>query len=329
MKATYFDVAPGVWGSKDIFVNYYFVETGESGHWVLIDTGLSNAAKDIKAIAVELFGEGSKPDAIILTHGHGDHAGSAKQLAEFWHVPIYAHYLELPFITGNASYPPADPTVGGGLMTRLSVLFARKLDLGGAVETLPEDGKVPFLPEWKWIHTPGHAPGHISLWRQKDKLLLAGDAFVTTKNESIYSIITQAQIVSGPPKYMTFDWEAAKASVKKLAALNPAIVATGHGKPMQGDELKEQLTTLADNFDLLAVPPEGRYVGDPAITDANGVMYIPPKKTTPVNTARVVIVSGLAVLAGVFTFWAVQQKKKSQPEKLLKKLKKVKKKLKA
>jgi glyoxylase-like metal-dependent hydrolase (beta-lactamase superfamily II) len=313
MKASYFKVAPGVWGGKDIFVNYYFVKENDTDRWVLVDTGLSNAAKGIKKAAAELFGENSKPDAIILTHGHSDHTGSVKKLAAEWSVPVYAHYLELPYLNGHAAYPPSDPTVGGGLMTRLSVLFPRgPFDLGGAIEALPENGTVPFLSEWKWIHTPGHAPGHISLYRQEDKVMIVGDAFVTTKNESAWAAIKQPEVISGPPKYFTQDWVAAEESVKKLAAINPNVAATGHGKPMEGPEMQEQLRTLADNFKLLAIPPEGRYVAEPALFDASGVLYIPPKIEKPVNRQRVAIVTSLAVLAGVFAYWAVAKSKKQK-----------------
>ena len=56
-------------------------------------------------------GAGAPPEAIVLTHGHFDHAGSALQLAEYWDVPIYAHRLEMPYLTGKADYPPPDPTI--------------------------------------------------------------------------------------------------------------------------------------------------------------------------------------------------------------------------
>ncbi len=313
MSSLYFDVAPNVWGSKDIFVNFYFVKDEASDHWTLVDTGLKTSTGKIKKIAAELFGEEAKPNAIILTHGHFDHVGAVAKLAEEWHVPVYAHYLEMPFLIGRSSYPPGDPTVGGGLMASLAGLYPRSpIDIEGSVEALPEDGTVPGLPDWKWIHTPGHAPGHISLFRESDKVLIAGDAFVTTKSESAMATIKQPQIVSGPPKYFTPDWIAAEASVKVLAALEPTIAATGHGKPMEGEELQQQLQQLADNFNLLAIPPEGRYVDEPALFDASGTLYVPPKIKKPVNRKQVGIIAGVAILAGVFTYWAITQSKKKK-----------------
>src|ERR1700710_183150 len=66
------------------------------------------------------------PSAIVLTHGHFDHVGPLETLAKEWDVPIYAHKLEHPYLNGTKSYPPPDPTVGGGLMSLLSPLYPRK-----------------------------------------------------------------------------------------------------------------------------------------------------------------------------------------------------------
>jgi glyoxylase-like metal-dependent hydrolase (beta-lactamase superfamily II) len=64
-------------------------------------------------------------------------------------------------------------SVGGGLMAVMSPLYPRtSADLSAKVTLLPEDGTVPSLPGWNWPHTPGHAPGHISLYRAEDNLLL-------------------------------------------------------------------------------------------------------------------------------------------------------------
>ena len=81
---------------------------------------------------------------------------------------------------------------------------------------------------------PGHTPGHISLWRERDRTIIAGDAFITTNQESAYAVAVQAEEMHGPPKYFTPDWSAAKSSVQRLAALEPDVVVTGHGRAMRG-----------------------------------------------------------------------------------------------
>src|SRR5690606_3658942 len=123
-----------------------------------------------------------------------------------------------------------------------------------------EDGSVPSMPGFRWIHTPGHTPGHVSLFREQDRALIAGDAFVTVKQEYLYKVITQQLEISGPPRYLTTDWAAAKESVEKLEALRPAVAVTGHGLPMSGEQLTASLGQLVREFERIAVPDYGKYV---------------------------------------------------------------------
>ncbi|RYE28068.1 MAG: MBL fold metallo-hydrolase [Sphingobacteriaceae bacterium] len=301
---SYFEVAPGVWGMKIVFVNIYMIASGDpdSKQWVLIDAGLPHSSHKIQAMAEDIFGEGTKPENIILTHGHFDHTGSLQDLLKIWDVPVFAHDLELPYLTGLSAYPPADPFVGGGLMSLTSWMFPNKpLDLGNKVQPLPEEG-TPGLPAWRIIHTPGHAPGHISLFRKNDHLLIAGDAFVTTVQESALSVILQKKVISGPPKYFTCDWKAAGVSVRKLIGLHPQIVATGHGKPMVATEFKKALQNLGKNFTSEAVPTYGRYVKEAALTDIEGVKYVPPAKNNPALLGTVIGTAAIIAFAFVIGF---------------------------
>ncbi len=300
---TFFEVASGVWGMKDKFVNFYMVQDAHSGNWVLIDAGLKISRSKILKMAKELFGE-QKPAAILLTHGHFDHVGAVEALAAEWKVPVYAHYLEFPYLSGISSYPPADPTVGGGLMSVFSIFYPNHAcDISVHLKALPENNTVPFLNGWEYLHTPGHTPGHVSFFRKEDKVLIAGDAFVTTKPESLASTITQKKKIYGPPKYFTCDWEAAEESVHLLASLDPVRVATGHGKPFSGPEMEQQLRDLSDNFFEDAVPMKGLYANDPAIADASGVLYVPPKPST--NKEAWLITAGM-VVAGLTAFALVR-----------------------
>jgi glyoxylase-like metal-dependent hydrolase (beta-lactamase superfamily II) len=307
-----FTVAPGVWGRKDAFVNYYLIHDETSDAWALVDAGLKWSAGSIKNMVNNVMGEGRRPAAIILTHGHFDHTGALLTLAKEWNVPVYAHLLELPYLTGKSSYPPPDPSVGGGLMASVSFLYPKTpIDIGEYVHKLPDDNSIPGFTEWKYIHSPGHTPGHISLFREKDKVLIAGDAFVTTKSESAIHALTHMSHLSGPPKYFTSNWASAKLSVIKLAALDPEIIATGHGKPMQGEEMRLELNNLSRHFDQLAIPTHGRYVNEPAIANENGVMYVPPPTEKIPTIVRTVGVS-LALLAiGWITYQQVRKSRET------------------
>ena len=258
------NAADGVYAFTVQIVNVCFVATNTAaGEWVLVDAGMPKSEEKIIEAAEELFGKGAKPKAIILTHGHFDHVGAIIDLVEKWNVPVFAHELEIPYLTGQKDYPEPDPSVEGGLIAKISPLFPHEgIDLGAHVQSLPADGTVPSMPEWKWIHTPGHTPGHISLFRENDKTLIAGDAFVTVKQESLYKVLTQEQEISGPPKYLTTDWDAARSSVQTLQKLDPYVAITGHGIPMAAAELEENLHKLVQDFDSIAIPEHGKYVDE-------------------------------------------------------------------
>ncbi|MDB5235455.1 MAG: hypothetical protein JWR44_2448, partial [Hymenobacter sp.] len=289
-------VVPGLSVLRDVFVNLYyaFPQDQPQGPWVLIDAGLPGSADKIKQHAEELFGK-IPPAAILLTHGHFDHAGALHGLLEAWpDVQVYAHPLEMPYLTGLSSYPPPDPTVGRGMMAYMSFVYPKKpYDFGSRVQTLPADGSVPGLPGWRWVHTPGHSFGHVSFFRQHDKVLVAGDAFTTVKQESGSAVYYQKQEVHGPPAYFTPDWDSARASMELLTRMEPEVAATGHGIPMHGAELRRQLNDFVPRFDTLARPKKGRYVHQPATADGGGVTSVPPPVVNP--WVKGLAVAGLAV----------------------------------
>jgi glyoxylase-like metal-dependent hydrolase (beta-lactamase superfamily II) len=241
--------------------------------WVLIDAGLPGTASTITAAATSRFGPDSRPGAIVMTHGHFDHFGALEKLVEQWDVPVYAHPDEHPYLNGQASYPPPDPAIGGGLMTQLSPLYPRgPVDVSRHLHELPPDGSLPLMQGWQWLHTPGHSVGHCSFWREADRALIAGDAVITTAQESAYAVAVQAAELHGPPMYYTQDWPAAKRSVETLAHLGPMLLITGHGHPMQGEDMQRALHVLADQFDEVAHPPHAKYLDHP-VSAADGSAY--------------------------------------------------------
>ncbi|WP_433750157.1 MBL fold metallo-hydrolase [Falsibacillus pallidus] len=233
----------------------------DSDHFVLVDAGMPHSHKMIIEACEARFGSGCKPKGIILTHGHFDHVGALSALCDHWDVPVFAHKDETPYLDGRKDYLPPDPTVNGGLVTELSHFFPyHGINISRNLHPLPKDGSIPILGNWKWIHTPGHTPGHISLFREADKTLIAGDAFVTVKQESLYKVLVQETEFSGPPKYFTTDWKAAEKSVKKLHSLHPRLAVCGHGLPVYEDELETGLAELTVSFKEIAVPKQGKYI---------------------------------------------------------------------
>ncbi len=248
------DIADGVRGLRIGFVNVFAV-THADGTWTLIDAGIPFSAAVIRNWAERQFD--GPPSAIVLTHGHFDHVGAAPDLAEHWDVPVIAHRLEEQYLTGKSEYPPPNPGTGGGLMAILSPIYPRgPVDLGTRLRFFPEGAPDPGqgmqideLPNWEVLHTPGHTPGHVSLFRRADMTLIVGDAFCTTKPESFFdAAVSQPAELHGPPAYFTSDWEQAARSIKKLAALKPRVIAPGHGRPLADAEADVQLQKFAAGF---------------------------------------------------------------------------------
>lgn len=289
-------IAANVYKLKILFVNAYLIGTPENaaGSWVLVDTGLPKTHGRVLRVAAEIFGANRAPSAIVLTHGHFDHAGSALELAEHWNVPILAHHLEMPYLTGKSDYAPQDPTVGGALAQMSRAFSHSGYNFGELVKQLPADGEIPEMSGWKYVHTPGHTNGHISVFREADRVLIAGDALATMNQDSWVSNVTEKQEFHRPPSPLTPDWTAARESVEKLASLEPKVVAAGHGKPFTAADTADQLRRFANTF---TAPPHGRYVNQPAVADETGIVAVPPPVPDP--KLRIAAGIGIAAAAGI------------------------------
>lgn len=288
-------VAPGIVRLRTVFVNIYVVETADGG-FVLIDTGMAHTASFVKRALASRYGENARPRAILLTHAHVDHVGNAKALAEAYDVPVYVHPLEKPYVTGRSDYPPADPTPGGAIAFFARALPTRGTDLGARVKTLPKDGSVPELRGWRWVHTPGHSVGHVSFYREVDRVLIAGDALATTDMDGWIAINLWPRRLSRPALPFTPDWEAARASVFLLADLEPTVVAAGHGKPIEADDLGDRLRELAN---AIVAPAGGRYSGRPATYKANGaVAAVPPPRPDPLPK-KLIVTAAVALIGTI------------------------------
>lgn len=181
----------------------------------------------------------------------------------------------------------------GGAIAQMARFFPHSgYDFRDRVRKLPESGEIAEMPGWMIQHTPGHTHGHISLWRESDRTLLAGDALATMDLDSWISNVTEKQEFCSPPKPFTSDWQAAQRSIEMLADLEPNSVGAGHGQPIIGAFTAQKLKEFARNF---KPPQKGRYVKSPAIADETGVISVPP----PVpDNVKVVASAAAAVGAG-------------------------------
>lgn len=255
------EVLPDVFCYTNQIVNVIMLGQPRQGSWILVDAGMPQSGQEIIAVAKERFGVDNPPAAIVLTHGHFDHVGGISDMIEEWGVPVYAHPFEFPFLTGEKAYPKPDPSVDGGLLAKVSFIYPNDpIDIADVLLPLPSDHTVPHAPDWVWVPSAGHSPGHVSFYRAADHTLISGDAFITVRQDSLYKVLIQKEEVNGPPRYLTTDWQAAWESVRNLELLQPALVLPGHGQPMAGEALKAGLKTLVDEFDRIAIPDHGKYV---------------------------------------------------------------------
>lgn len=242
------EVRPDLYLFTDQIANVVFIGNPENSEFVLVDTGLPHRSKALIKAAKERFGEQARAKAIIITHGHFDHVGSVLELIAEWNAPVYAHPSEFPFLTGEMAYPEADEPI----------FPTGAVNIGHHLRSLPENGDVPELPDFEWRHVPGHTPGHIVLFRAEDRVLISGDAFVTTKKDYFFANKVDKVVFSGPPKFLTPDWEEAGESVRKLQQLHPKCVISGHGYPVESAELTEGLSELVENWNKETAPVHER-----------------------------------------------------------------------
>lgn len=260
------EVAPGVYcmeaGKGITRSNVYFVRSGSS--WVLIDAASANCGRLIRKAAESLFGANARPASILLTHYHPDHAGSALELARIWDCPVYVHPDELPLATAGDLLTfrrYANPLDRWVILPLLHAMPPRRVESMLSKENLKSIARVfdpgvavPGLPDWKGIPTPGHTPGHVSFFRNSDRVLIAGDAFLTVDLNSFRGFLlwglrlNNKQRVSVQPWYTTWNRQAAKESVAALAKLEPHVLACGHGIPMTGERTARELRAFAGHF---------------------------------------------------------------------------------
>ncbi len=236
-------IAPDIWwmtvGKGLMSANIYFARAGST--WALIDAGSAGCGSAIRHAAAALFGSASSPSGIFLTHYHPDHAGSIRELAEAWDCPVWVHPKELELVSGDLSTLQryAGPLDRWLILPLMRLMGQRRWEQMAAktrfrqwVRPLDPGSELPSLAAWTSVPSPGHTPGHTAFFRSQDRVLVTGDAVLTVDLNSLIGIVRRHPKLSGPPGYTTWDRALAAESTAALLALQPGVVAPGHGEPL-------------------------------------------------------------------------------------------------
>ena len=218
------ELAPGVWqlsGFPPNGINVFLL--GD----VLVDSASRHAGRRILRQL-----RGRKVTAHALTHAHPDHQGSSKEICE---------ELSVPFWVGERD---ADAAENPDLIKQRqpSHPVARFYDRifkgpGRRVDRILREGDE--VAGFKVLDTPGHSAGHVSFWRESDRVLVLGDVL------NNMDVITAVPGLHEPKPFLTPDPAENRRSIRKLAALEPALVLFGHGAPLRDtDKLRRFVAEL-------------------------------------------------------------------------------------
>ncbi|HLY49372.1 MAG TPA: ester cyclase [Solirubrobacteraceae bacterium] len=217
-------IADGVWivrgGFPTRWMNVYLIE--DEGQVTVFDAGIEDMVVPIRAAAARLGGI----KRVVLGHADADHRGAAPGLG----ADVYCHPAEVeaarspdpmrPYHRFEILEPPAR-----WIIPRLMPLWD-----GGPVEIAGTVAEGDEIAGFRVVELPGHAPGLIGLWRERDGLALVSDCFYTLDLRT--GLKASARV---PHPSTNFSTEQAAESIRKLAALRPSAVWAGHTDPVTGD----------------------------------------------------------------------------------------------
>jgi hydroxyacylglutathione hydrolase len=203
-------LADGVWqlsGLPPNAINVYLVED------VLVDAATRLAARRILRQL-----DGRQVSAHVLTHAHPDHQGASHTVCERLGIPLWCGEGEADVVERPELVKEREPGAKiNNLIWRLGAgpahPVARRLSEGDEVAG------------FKVLDVPGHSAGHIALWRESDRVLIAGDVLISM------NLITTVPGLDEPPTRFTPDPARNRESIKRIAALEPRLACFGHGPP--------------------------------------------------------------------------------------------------
>jgi glyoxylase-like metal-dependent hydrolase (beta-lactamase superfamily II) len=234
-------VAEGVWLLRGDFrkaMNIYFIEDGDGV--VQFDAGTKGMRRKARAAAEGVGGV----KKVVLGHAHADHRGTAPYMG----APVLCHPDEVADAESDASITPyMDLSQLPVAWVRWIYPFLLRRWDGGAVKisgTVSEGEDVGG--GFEVVHFPGHAPGLIGLWRERDRVALVSDVVYLIDSARLKPL--ERGEASVPHPAWAWDHQKSKQSVRKLAALEPRVVGAGHAEPLRGEHLRPILERAAEKL---------------------------------------------------------------------------------
>ncbi|WP_238327569.1 MBL fold metallo-hydrolase [Paenibacillus gorillae] len=214
-------------GERTMVIHPTVIRDGNG--YVLVDTGIPGSYGLIREQMIQADIDPSAPHSIILTHQDLDHVGGLPEFKDEA-ADVYAHEVDQPYIDGLTPMIKLSEEFKRGLIASLPQDLASRFEttfsgnVKNVTRSLADGDKLPFGGGITVIHTPGHTPGHICLYHEPSKTLIAGDAMVVVNGK-----------LQGPNPPVTPDMETALASLRKLKAYSIENVICYHGGLFQGD----------------------------------------------------------------------------------------------
>jgi glyoxylase-like metal-dependent hydrolase (beta-lactamase superfamily II) len=211
-------------------MNVYLIK--EHDGVTMFDAGVVSMAAPLKAITERMGGL----KRIVLGHGHGDHRGAAPYMG----VPVYCH-ADAKAESETPGMPPYQDTglIEKALPRMVFPYLSRHWD-GGPVQIAGTIAEGDDVGGFEARLFDGHAPGQIGLWRESDRLCLCSDTVYT-----LDPLTGEFGDARTPLEFANMDTRQAKASIRKLAALEPREVWPGHADPVRGPDVVDQLERAA------------------------------------------------------------------------------------
>lgn len=198
----------------------------------LVDTSSGGCAQRILDAIDSLRRPARELHTIVATHYHYDHTGNVAALRERTGARLLVHAADAPYVDGRTPWP-VPGGIAGTIAARISPQpYALPVDA-----ELHEGDTVPIAGGLEVVHLPGHTPGNIGLYSRARSLIFTGDALMN---------VLGLRLV---PRFSNHDQEQARASARKLAALDYEIALPGHGNPIVG-RASEKIAEWAQKWDV-------------------------------------------------------------------------------